>query len=400
VKTFHKVFFGNSSDMSEVCSSSVDLMVTSPPYPMIEMWDEIFSKQNSAIREALRSYNGDGAFELMHQELDKVWREVYRVLKTGGFACINIGDATRKVGDEFKIYSSHSRILEYCVKLGFSSLPEILWRKQTNAPNKFMGSGMLPAGAYVTLEHEYILVLRKGNKRSFKTEKEKLRRKKSAFFWEERNLWFSDIWEDLKGAKQNSIDTQIRERSGAYPFELAYRLINMFSLKEDTVLDPFLGTGTTTLAAMATGRNSFGFEIDSNFAKHLSMRFQGVVAFSNDLIENRLKSHLAFVKERENTRGVLGHKSIVYGFPVMTGQEVEIEFSELSKIVEKNNVFEVEYKESPSMSFNEIGLLPKEITPQQKKAGKTVTPYPKESVSYSVADKRGVSTTLADFTEQ
>jgi len=394
VKTFHKVFFGNSSDMSEVCSGSVDLMVTSPPYPMIEMWDEIFSKQNSAIREALRSDNGEVAFELMHQELDNVWREVYRVLKEGGFACINIGDATRKVGDEFKLYSSHSRILEYCVKLGFSSLPEILWRKQTNAPNKFMGSGMLPAGAYVTLEHEYILVLRKGNKRSFKTEREKLSRKKSAFFWEERNLWFSDVWENLKGVRQSSLDKQIRERSGAYPFELVYRLINMFSLKEDTVLDPFLGTGTTAMAAMALGRNSVGFEIDSNFAQHLSIRFQGVVEFSNSLIVNRLKSHLVFVEERERMRGVLGYKSVVYGFPVMTGQEVDVEFSVISSIVEKNNVFEVEYKELTSMDFNALGILQTEGKTQQEKI-ENPSMCSKESVSSN--GNRGVSTTLEDF---
>jgi len=385
--------------MSEVCSNSVDLMVTSPPYPMIEMWDEIFSKQNPAIQEALRSDNGDGAFELMNQELDGVWREVYRVLKEGGFACINIGDATRKVGDEFKLYSSHSRILEYCVKLGFSSLPEILWRKQTNAPNKFMGSGMLPAGAYVTLEHEHILVLRKGNKRSFKTEQEKLGRKKSAFFWEERNLWFSDIWENLKGVRQSSLDKQIRERSGAYPFELAYRLINMFSLKEDTVLDPFLGTGTTTMAAMAAERNSVGFEIDSNFVQHLSTRFQGVIAFSNSLIANRLKSHLIFVREMESTRGVLGYRSVVYGFPVMTSQEVEIEFNELSKIVEKNNVFEVEYKEL-SMGFNEFDILQTDVESQQEKVEKTPTVYPKKPVFPSTVGKRIISTTLEDFKEE
>ena len=177
-------------------------MVTSPPYPMIEMWDEIFSKQNPTIGEALKDENGNKSFELMNKELDKVWKEVFRVLIDGGFACINIGNATRKIGEEFKLYSNHSRILEYCINLGFSSLPEILWRKQTNAPNKFMGSGMLPAGAYVTLEHEHILVLRKGNKRNFKTPEEKLRRQKSAFFWEERNLWFSDVWEDLKGTNK------------------------------------------------------------------------------------------------------------------------------------------------------------------------------------------------------
>ena len=132
-----------------------------------------------------------------------------------------------------------------------------------------MGSGMLPAGAYVTLEHEFILILRKGNKRNFVTEADKKRRKQSAFFWEERNLWFSDVWEDLKGTKQNNIAKEIRERSGAFPFELPYRIINMFSVKEDAILDPFLGTGTTMAAAMATGRNSIGVEIDKNFRETL-----------------------------------------------------------------------------------------------------------------------------------
>jgi modification methylase len=359
MKTFHKIIFGNANDMSEIADCSVNLMITSPPYPMIEMWDEIFSKQNPAIEEALKEENGNKAFELMNKELDKVWKEVYRVLIGGGFACINIGNATRKIGDEFKLYSNHSRILEYCISLGFSSLPEILWRKQTNAPNKFMGSGMLPAGAYVTLEHEHILVLRKGNKRDFKTSEEKLGRQKSAFFWEERNLWFSDVWEDLKGIKQNNIDKAIRERSGAYPFELAYRLINMLSLKGDTVLDPFLGTGTTTMAAMATGRNSLGFEIDPNFNEHLSSRFKGIVDFSNQLIESRINAHLDFVQRRIASKGGLGYTSKVYGFPVMTNQETEIEFAELKKIVKKENSFEVEYKEKPTFQFKEGSLVQK-----------------------------------------
>ena len=353
MKTIHKIAFGNANNMKEIEDRSIDLMITSPPYPMIEMWDEIFSKQNSVIGEALREENGNKAFELMNKELDKVWKEVFRVLIDGGFACINIGNATRKIGDEFKLYSNHSRILEYCINLGFSSLPEILWRKQTNAPNKFMGSGMLPAGAYVTLEHEHILVLRKGNKRIFKTPEEKLRRQKSAFFWEERNLWFSDVWEDLKGTKQNNIDKKIRERSGAYPFELAYRLINMLSLKEDTVLDPFLGTGTTTMAAMATGRNSIGFEIDANFTDHLSSRFKGIVDFATQLIESRINAHLEFTRQRIKTKGALGYTSKVYGFPVMTNQETEIEFAELKKIAKKESSFEVEYKEKPTFKFSD-----------------------------------------------
>ncbi|HLE75356.1 MAG TPA: site-specific DNA-methyltransferase [Candidatus Bathyarchaeia archaeon] len=351
MKTVHKIFFKNASDMKEISDKSIDLMVTSPPYPMIEMWDDVFSKQNSAIGKALKRRDGNKAFELMHKELDEVWAEVYRVLKDGGFACINIGDATRTIGGEFKLYMSHSRILQCCLELGFNPLPEILWRKQTNAPNKFMGSGMLPAGAYVTLEHEFILILRKGSKREFSEAEKKLRRQESAFFWEERNVWFSDVWKDLKGTKQNNIDKTIRDRSGAFPFELPYRLINMFSLKEDTVLDPFLGTGTTTIAAMATGRNSIGFEINPNFKDHIFARFNSIADFSNQQIENRLGNHLAFVQERIKTHGGLGYLSKYYGFPVMTSQETEILFDELSKVEVKNGVVEVEYKERPTLFF-------------------------------------------------
>ena len=136
MKTTHKVIFGNASSMKEIADNTIDLMITSPPYPMIEMWDEkSFQSKNPSIRRSPRNNDGNKAFELMNQELDKVWKEVYRVLREGGFACINIGNATRKIGTEFKLYSSHSRILEYCISLGFSCLPEILWRKQTNAPN-------------------------------------------------------------------------------------------------------------------------------------------------------------------------------------------------------------------------------------------------------------------------
>ena len=242
-RTTHTIFYADSNRMTELKDESADLMITSPPYPMIEMWDEVFAKQNPAIGDALRDKNGNLAFELMNQLLGGVWQEVYRILRPGGIACINVGDATRTIDGDFKLFPSHSRIMSHCLKTGFQALPEILWRKQTNAPNKFMGSGMLPPGAYVTLEHEFILVLRKGGKRKFESQADRIRRKRSAFFWEERNMWFSDVWMDMRGAKQDLENENLRKRSAAFPFELAYRLINMFSVKGDVVLDPFLGTG-------------------------------------------------------------------------------------------------------------------------------------------------------------
>ena len=101
MQTLHRAHFKDSRDMQAIDSASVELVVTSPPYPMIEMWDEGFSVQNPAVRKALKRCDGRSAFALMHAGLDVVWKETYRILKPGGFACINIGDAARTVGDDF-----------------------------------------------------------------------------------------------------------------------------------------------------------------------------------------------------------------------------------------------------------------------------------------------------------
>lgn len=348
MNTTHKIVFENSKNMGFIPSESVDLMITSPSYPMIEMWDEHFNNQNPEIKEALLSGKGRLAFELMNVELDKVWDEVYRVLKEGGIACINIGDATRKLDSKFQLYPSHARILNHCLDIGFDVLPEILWRKPTNAPNKFMGSGMLPPSAYVTLEHEYILVLRKGGLRKFKTLEEKINRQQSAFFWEERNLWFSDIWTDLKGISQKLNYEKVRNRSAAYPFELAYRLTNMFSVKGDTVLDPFFGTGTTTYAAIASCRNSIGFEIDTNLKGVILSRVNDIKDFANNYMRERLKRHLDFVADRTKEKGPLKYKNINYGFPVMTKQEQELILYGIESFYKSSeNTFEAIYKEKP-----------------------------------------------------
>lgn len=341
--TLHKLIFGDSKEMKDVKSESVDLMITSPPYPMIQMWDEPFSRQNPEIGAALKQENGELAFELMHKELDGVWGEVYRGLKTGGIACINIGDATRSINGRFQIYPNHARILNHCLSLGFHALPAILWIKETNKPDKFMGSGMLPVGAYVTLEHEHILILRKGNRREFKTGKEEhTRRQQSAFFWEERNVWFSDRWKDINGVFQKLQENKLRTRSAAYPFELAYRLINMFSIQGDTVLDPFLGTGTTTLGAIASGRHSIGVEIDQNFEPLISQRINGIVDSANEFNKKRIGNHVEFVKNAEKDK--LGYVNEHYKFPVMTNQETKLKIPVLKDVKKvENGVFEVEY---------------------------------------------------------
>jgi DNA modification methylase len=337
--TTHKIIIGAAQKMEQIKDGSIELVVTSPPYPMIEMWDTIMAKQNPDIETALNNNDAAKAFELMHLELDKVWAEVARVLIVGGFACINIGDATRTINGEFSLYPNHSRIISAFQKLGISNLPNIIWRKQTNAPNKFMGSGMLPSGAYVTLEHEWILIFRKGGKRQFKVENEKLIRRESSFFWEERNVWFSDLW-DLKGTKQKIENSESRKRSAAYPFELAYRLINMYSLHGDTVLDPFLGTGTTSLASMASNRNSIGYEIDPMFLDIIIENIENTsLSFLNTYIQNRIDLHRQFVIDRnaDQKKGDIIHYNNNLKIPVMTSQETEIKLSFLQNIVREGD---------------------------------------------------------------
>ena len=345
MKTTHQIIINAAQIMSELADNSIELVVTSPPYPMIQMWDDIMANQNLEIQTALDKNDGLLAFELMHKELDKVWAECARVLIDGGFACINIGDATRTIDGNFALYPNHARIISAFQQLGIANLPNIIWRKQTNAPNKFMGSGMLPAGAYVTLEHEWILIFRKGNKRDFKKEEDKLKRKQSSFFWEERNVWFSDLW-DLKGTKQKIDQSQTRERSAAYPFELPYRLINMYSLQGDTVLDPFLGTGTTTLAAIASQRNSVGYEIDPKFLEIIINNIENTsINYLNSYTQNRIDKHKQFVLERsaDVSKKPIKHYNENLKMPVMTSQESEIELSFVEKIDRKNNVITAAY---------------------------------------------------------
>lgn len=339
--------------MRAIPSSSAHLVVTSPPYPMIEMWDDMFVHQNNNIPKALKNSDGLKAFELMHKTLDPVWQELYRILINGGIACINIGDATRTVGDNFMLYANHSRILSSLINAGFSALPLILWRKPTNAPNKFMGSGMLPGGAYVTLEHEYILIVRKGSKREFESAPQKQIRRESALFWEERNNWFSDVWLGLIGTQQKMKKNTTRLRSGAFPFELAYRLVNMYSAKGDTVVDPFLGTGTTMWSAMASARNCIGFEIENGFGEIIQANMDTVMAASNDRIHQRINDHLAYLESRSDDKGKFKYINRNYQFPVMTRQEIELFINPLESVKQTDkNTMEVAYADTPDQEFN------------------------------------------------
>jgi site-specific DNA-methyltransferase (cytosine-N4-specific) len=268
-QTKHTIIFGNSQQMHEVADSAIHLMVTSPPYPMIKMWDTLFADVDPKLAKLWQLLNDDCSdgtitqiYQALHQNLAKVWTETYRVLVDGGIACINIGDATRKINGKFRLFPNHSKIIEHCEQIGFTTLPYILWKKPTNKPQykgkgAFLGSGFLPPNAYVTLDCEYILIFRKGKLRQFPSRDPN--RYDSAITKKQRDEWFSQIW-NIKGTRQ--ITNQLERRTAAFPNEIVNRLLKMFSVKGDTVLDPFLGSGTTTCIAIQAERNSIGYEKD------------------------------------------------------------------------------------------------------------------------------------------
>ena len=289
--------FGDARELlREMKLNSVALVVTSPPYPMIRMWDDLFHMMDNSIALSDDMSSPIEMFEKMHVQLDIVWRDLFRLLIPGGIAAINVGDATRSFNGVFQLFPNAARVTTAMLKAGFLALPNIYWKKQTNKPNSFLGSGMLPTNGYVTVDCEHILLFRKGSLRKF-LPKDPIR-VSSSFSQEERNKWFTQIWEGIPGVRQAAASSapDQKKRTGAFPAEIPSRLIRMFSVRGDTVLDPFAGTGTTVTVARDLGRVGIGFEIQ----KLIQVNF-----FFKVKIEHR-----AFVRAA-NT----GPFSRDYGFP-------------------------------------------------------------------------------------
>jgi len=235
---------GDARRLDGIADGSVALVVTSPPYPMIPMWDDLFRRLGATDYPAMLAVLRDA------------WAAAHRVLGDGGLLAVVIGDAVRRSDDGFKLWPNHAATLVDAEAVGFRALPYLLWQKPTNRPNAFLGSGFLPPNAYVTLDCEFVLLFRKGALRRFPAHDP--RRAASRFSRAERDRWFSQLWTDVRGARQ----TAAGRRTGAFPPALADRLVRMFSVVGDTVLDPFAGTGTTVWAAAAAGRDAIGIEWD------------------------------------------------------------------------------------------------------------------------------------------
>jgi modification methylase len=262
-KTTHTIVNGDSRQMSELNDKSVHLIVTSPPY-----WQ-------------LKDYGSDNQigfhddYETYINHLNLTWRECFRVLHDGCRLCINIGDqfARSVYYGRYKIIPIHTEIIKFCEIIGFDFMGSIIWQKattmNTSGGASIMGSFPHPRNGIVKLDFEYILLFKKQGAAPKPTLEQK---ENSAMTNEEWNTYFNGHWY-FSGAKQD-------KHLAMFPEELPYRLIRMFSFPNETVLDPFLGSGTTSLVAKKLDRNSVGYEINSGFIPIIKERIGGNDAFS------------------------------------------------------------------------------------------------------------------------
>ena len=236
--------------MSYTDNESVDLIVTSPPYWQLKDYG---NPNQIGFNQSYEEYI---------DSLNLVWMECFRVLRSGCRLCINIGDQFARAAyyGRYKVVSIHSEIIRFCETIGFDYMGSIIWQKpttmHTSGGGKVMGSYPYPRGGIVKVDYEYILLFKKPG--TCKTPPLDIK-DSSKLSDEEWNTFFSSHWNFL-GDRQN-------KHIAVFPEELPNRLIRMFSFYGDTVLDPFMGSGTTALAAIRNGRNVVGYELNHDFLK-------------------------------------------------------------------------------------------------------------------------------------
>lgn len=295
-ETYHYLVQGDARDLSLLDNESVHLVVTSPPYWTLKRYRE-YPGQIGHIED----------YDSFVEELSKVWRECYRVLVPGGRLVCVVGDVclSRRQHGRHVVVPLHADIAVSCRRIGFDNLNPIIWYKITNATyevnkgTKFLGKPYEP-NAIIKNDIEFILMQRKPGGYRRPTDEQ---RRLSMIEKKDYEQWFQQFW-SIPGCST-------REHPAPFPFELAYRLIRMFSFFGDTVIDPFCGSGTTMLAAIKTNRNSIGVEIDPMYCESTMKRLEKetFMLFSNVRIEMIKASDLRKILS-ETT-----HKKASIGFP-------------------------------------------------------------------------------------
>ena len=263
METTHKLIQGDSRNLSLIKDRSVHLIITSPPY-----WQ-------------LKDYGNDGqigfhdSYECYINNLNAVWAECYRVLHDGCRLCINIGDqfARSVYYGRYKVIPIRTEIIRFCEMLGMDYMGAVIWQKQTTmnttGGGAVMGSFPYPRNGILKIDYEFILIFKKQGKAPVPTVEQK---KLSEMTKEEWNAYFASHW-NFGGAKQDG-------HIAVFPEELPRRLIKMFSFAGETIFDPFMGSGTTALAARNLQRNSIGYEINPDFKLYYEQKVVSSLSFN------------------------------------------------------------------------------------------------------------------------
>ncbi len=252
VPTHHRLVLGDARDLHEIPDSSIHLVVTSPPYWILKHYNRV---------EGQLGHIAD--YEEFLNELDKCWKECFRVLVPSGRLVVVVGDVllSRRKHKRHQVIPLHADIQVRCRRLGFANLAPIFWYKIANATYEAEGNGggflgkPYEPNAVVKHDVEYILMERRPGPYRSPDPKTRLL---SVIPAKKHSIWFQQIWNDIKGESA-------RNHPAPFPEELVDRLVRMFSFVNDTVLDPFVGTGTTMVASARAGRNSIGVEIDQKY---------------------------------------------------------------------------------------------------------------------------------------
>jgi len=273
IPTRHVLVHGDARRMSKERVGTAHLILTSPPYWTLKKYRDSSGQLGHIVD-----------YDDFIEELDRVWQRCFDSLVVGGRLICVVGDvclSRRKNEGRHTVVPLHATIQEHCRKIGFDNLSPIIWHKIANAAYEvengggFLGKPYEP-NAVIKNDVEFILMQRKPG--GYRTPQDSARIL-SVISAKDYQKWFQQIWHGVTGAST-------KDHPAPYPVELAERLIRMFSFVGDTVLDPFMGTGTTALAASKWGRNSINFEIDADYFSFAAKRLEGELSslFANPVL--------------------------------------------------------------------------------------------------------------------
>lgn len=354
MKTFHKLILGDSRNLSHIKDKSVHLIITSPPY-----WQ-------------LKDYGHDrqigfhDSYENYINNLNAVWAECYRVLHDGCRLCINIGDqfARSVYYGRYKVIPIRTEIIRFCEALGMDYMGAVIWQKQTTmnttGGGAVMGSFPYPRNGILKIDYEFILIFKKQGKAPFPSIEQK---ELSAISKEDWNTCFSSHW-NFGGAKQDG-------HIATFPEELPHRLIKMFSFVGETILDPFMGSGTTALAARNLGRNSIGYEINPEFIQYYKQKVVSPLPFEEEdyifekdnvefNIEDRLKNLPYLFKDPHKMNCKIDMKQLQFGSKIDNNRKEREEYFTVKEIISPNLI-----QLNTGLVVRLIGITPDRKTSEQ-----------------------------------